>query len=97
MGKDVVETIRAFGRQNKIWKVHFRNVNAPLPHFVETLMDNGYYEMSRIMEALVEVKFDGIVILDHTPALVGGGNAPTAYGVAYMTGLWRRALAGRKA
>ena len=38
-----------------------------LPHFVETFMDNGYYDMSKIMTALVEVKFDGIVILDHTP------------------------------
>jgi hypothetical protein len=27
-------------------------------------MDNGYYDMSKIMTALVEVKFDGIVILD---------------------------------
>ena len=91
MGKDVVETIKYFGKQKKIWKVHFRNVNAPLPHFIETLMDNGYYEMSKIMKALVEVKFDGIIILDHTPALVGGGNAPTAYGIAYMTSLLRAA------
>jgi mannonate dehydratase len=97
MGKDVVETIRAFGRQNKIWKVHFRNISAPMPHFIETLMDNGYYEMSRIMDALVEVKFDGVVILDHTPALVGGGNAPTAYGIAYMTVLLKRSTLGRKA
>jgi mannonate dehydratase len=56
----------------KIWKIHFRNVSAPLPHFVETFMDNGYYDMSKIMTALVEVKFDGIVILDHTPSVEGG-------------------------
>ena len=30
-------------------------------------MDNGYYDMYKIMEALVEVNYDGIVILDHTP------------------------------
>ncbi len=89
MGKDVVETIRYFGKQKKIWKVHFRNVDKPLPHFTETLMDNGYYEMSRIMKALVEVKFDGIIILDHTPALAGGGRAPMSYGIAYMTALLR--------
>ncbi|MBZ5584057.1 MAG: mannonate dehydratase [Acidobacteriia bacterium] len=89
MGKDVVETIRYFGKQKKIWKVHFRNVDKPLPHFTETLMDNGYFEMSKIMKALVEVRFDGIIILDHTPALAGGGRAPMSYGIAYMTALLR--------
>ena len=61
MHKDPVEMIRYFGAE-KIWKIHFRNVSAPLPHFVETFMDNGYYDMSKIMGALVEVKFDGILI-----------------------------------
>ena len=56
-----------FRRAEKIWKIHFRNVSAPLPHFVETFMDNGYYDMYKIMKALRDVKFDGIVILDHTP------------------------------
>ena len=41
MGKDVLETIHYFGERGKIFKVHFRNVNGPLPHFVETFMDNG--------------------------------------------------------
>ena len=36
-GKDPAEMIRHFGAQ-KIWKIHFRNVSAPLPHFVETFM-----------------------------------------------------------
>ena len=55
MHKDPAEMIRYFGPE-KIWKIHFRNVSAPLPHFVETFMDNGYYDMSKIMTALVEVK-----------------------------------------
>jgi hypothetical protein len=50
-GKDPEEMIRFFGAQ-KIWKIHFRNVSAPLPHFVETFMDNGYYDMYKIMKAL---------------------------------------------
>ena len=92
MGKDPVETIRAFGA-NKVWKIHFRNVSAPLPHFIETFMDDGYYDMSKIMRALQEVKFDGIVILDHSPELVGGGRAQTAYGFAYMRALLNRTMA----
>ena len=92
MHKDPAEMIRTFGA-DKIWKIHFRNVSAPLPHFVETFMDNGYYDMSKIMAALVEVKFDGIVILDHTPDVVGGHYPEQAYGFAYMKALMNRALA----
>jgi mannonate dehydratase len=75
MGKDVVETIRYFGSRKKLFKVHFRNVSAPLPHFNETLLDDGYYDMYKVMKALVEVRFDGIAIPDHIP---GVGASPTA-------------------
>jgi mannonate dehydratase len=85
-GKDPEEMIRHFGAQ-KIWKIHFRNVSAPLPHFVETFMDNGYYDMHKIMSALHDVQFDGIVILDHSPGMVGGEYTQTAYGFAYMRAL----------
>jgi hypothetical protein len=36
-----------FGKRRKIFDVHFRNVSAPLPHFVETFPDDGYLDMSR--------------------------------------------------
>lgn len=93
MGKDVLETIRYFGGQGKIFKVHFRNVNAPLPHFVETFMDNGYMDMYKVMRALREVDFDGVVIADHVPGMVGGGRAATAYSIGYMRALLERANA----
>ena len=84
--------IRHFGA-GKIWKIHFRNVSAPLPHFVETFMDNGYYDMYRIMKALRDVDFEGIVILDHSPSMVGGNYAQAAYGFGYMRALLSRANA----
>jgi mannonate dehydratase len=86
-GKDPDEMVHAFGAK-KIWKVHFRNVSAPLPHFIETFMDNGYFDMSKIAKALIEEKFNGIVILDHTPNLTGGSAAQQAYGIAYMRALF---------
>lgn len=94
--KDPADSIRHFGAE-KIWKVHFRNVSAPLPHFVETFMDNGYYDMYKAMKALRDVNFDGIIILDHTPQTVGGNYAATAYGFAYMRALLNRANAEAKA
>ena len=91
-GKDPEEMIRHFGAE-KIWKIHFRNVSAPLPHFVETFMDDGYYDMYRIMKSLRDVDFGGIVILDHSPNMVGGNYAQTAYGVGYMRARLGRANA----
>jgi mannonate dehydratase len=81
--------IRYFGAA-KIWKIHFRNVSAPLPHFVETLMDNGYYDMYKIMKALRDVNYDGIVIPDHIPQMVGARSG-LAYSIAYMRALRDRA------
>jgi mannonate dehydratase len=95
-GKDPEEMIRYFGA-HRIWKIHFRNVSAPLPHFVETFMENGYYDMYKIMKALRDVNFDGIVILDHSPRMVGGNYTQTAYGFAYMKALLDRANAESKA
>ena len=43
MGKNVLETIRYFGERNRIFKVDFRNVSAPLPHFVENLSGQRLY------------------------------------------------------
>ncbi|MFN0103948.1 MAG: mannonate dehydratase [Bryobacteraceae bacterium] len=77
-GADPVEMIKYFGGRKKLFKIHFRNVSAPLPHFTETMIDDGYYDMSKAMRALVEVKFEGIVIPDHIPGV--GSNPRTEPG-----------------
>jgi mannonate dehydratase len=91
MGTDVLETIHYFGSRGKIFKIHFRNVNAPLPHFVETFVDDGYMDMYKVMRALREVNFSGVMIPDHIPEMIGGGRAGTAYSIAYMKALRKRA------
>lgn len=93
MGKDVLETIRYFGPRGRLFKIHFRNLDAPLPHFVETFMDDGYMDMYKIMRALREVNFNGVVIADHIPRMVGGGRAATAFSIGYMKALLERANA----
>jgi mannonate dehydratase len=95
MGKDVVEAIRAFGKMGKLWKIHFRNVTAPVPHFVETFVDDGYTDMRKVMRALVEVGFDGILIADHVPAMVGGRRPGWAYSIGYIKALYDMARDGR--
>jgi mannonate dehydratase len=91
MGKDVIETIHYFGEREKIFKVHFRNVNTPLPHFVETFLDNGYMDMYKVMKALREVNFKGVVIPDHIPGMTNNHRVGTAYTIGYMKALLQRA------
>jgi mannonate dehydratase len=59
MGRNAEETIRYFGGQKKLFKVHFRNVTQPLPHFVEIFADAGYAKMYPIMKALQDADFRG--------------------------------------
>jgi mannonate dehydratase len=111
MGADPVEVIKHFGAQKKLFKIHFRNVTSPLPHFTETLMDDGYYDMYKVMEALVEINFDGLVIPDHVPELgsaagpQGGGSNPPgqfqpnpglAYSIGYLNATLKAALSNRR-
>ena len=91
MGKGVLESIEEFGRQGKIFKVHFRNVDQPLPHFVETYINNGYFDMYRVMKKLVEIDFDGVVIPDHVPVMAGDPRLGTAYTIGWMQALLQRA------
>ena len=91
MGKDVLNSIRYFGERGKIFKVHFRNVDQPLPHFVETFVDNGYMNMYKVMKTLREVNFNGVAIPDHVPSMAGDRRVGTAYTIAYMNALVTRA------
>ena len=87
MGKDVCEAARAFAKADKLWKIHFRNVSAPIPHFVETFVDNGYGDMLKLMRTLQEVDFRGVLIADHVPGMVGGARTGWGYSIGYIKGL----------
>jgi len=94
MGKNVFEMIRDFGGRGKIFTVHFRNVSSTMPSFVETFPDDGYMDMYQVMKALRQVRFSGSAVPDHVPGLAGDQGlrrAGTAYCVAYMRALLRRA------
>jgi mannonate dehydratase len=87
MGKDVFEAARAFAKMDKLWKIHFRNVSAPIPYFVETFVDDGYTDMLKLMRTLYEVDFRGALIADHVPAMVGGQRTGWAYSIGYIKAL----------
>jgi mannonate dehydratase len=81
------EFIRYFGPRGKLFKVHMRNVTAPLTGpegFTETFPDAGYYNMINVIEALDEAGFDGVIMNDHLVDMVGGPYACEAYFTAFL-------------
>jgi len=80
--------------RGKIEEIHFRSVTGPLPNFKETFPDEGYLDMYQVMKALRVVKFNGMLVPDHVPPLVGDSGirrAGTAYAIAAIRALLRRA------
>jgi mannonate dehydratase len=96
MGKNVFEAARAFAKMDRLWKIHFRNVSAPIPHFVETFVDDGYTDMYRLMKVLHEIDFRGVVIADHVPGMVGGPRTGWSYSIGYIRALIRAVTAEGK-
>lgn len=91
---DLVEIIHEVG--NKINFVHFRNVKfLGERHFKESahLSTEGSLDMHAIMQALVDVDFDGVIRPDHgrtvwnEVAMPGYGLYDRAMGITYMQGL----------
>ncbi len=90
MGVDVIETIKRFGRQKKLFWVHFRNITGTTEKFAEAFPDAGKVDMFLAMKAYREAGFDGIMSADHTVHMIGDtdwGHRYWAYAVAYMKGL----------
>ena len=92
---DMLEAIRYFHEQGRIFIVHFRNVSSTLPYFVETFLDNGYMDMYKVMRTFCEIGYDGTMTLDHTPQFASGYShgCGTAYAIGYMRALIERAEA----
>lgn len=97
---DVISDIREFVRAGRVHIVHFRNVSSPLPNFGETLLEDGYFDMYKIIRALVEEDYDGTIYVDHVPRwdeATGGEQAAFSYATGYMKGLINAAYSDRDA
>ncbi len=71
MDEDIYTAITHFGSQGKILYVHFRNVSASVPGFVETFIDEGYVDMATSMQLYDETGVDVPLIDDHVPHIPG--------------------------
>ena len=95
---NVLEDIKYFVENKKVLCVHFRNVSNTIPRFEETLLEDGYMDMYKVMKEFVKADYDGVLHADHVPLWgegVGTGGSTTAwtYSMGYIKALWKCAMA----
>ena len=90
-GADTVrKSIRKFVPEKKVFHVHFRGVQGCVPHFKECFIDEGSIDASEIMCMLYDLGYDGPVMDDHCPHMIGDdalGSTARAYSIGYIKGL----------
>ena len=94
MNEDVKSLIHEFGRKEKIFFVHIRDVVGTPKEFRETFHDNGPTKMYQMIKAYNEIGFDGPIRSDHVPTMAGESNDHAGYemkgnlfGIGYIKGL----------
>ncbi len=94
MGEDIPSVIRYFGKRNKIFFVHFRDVRGDKWNFEETFHDEGKTDMYQAMKTYFEIGFIGPMREDHVPTVAGDNNEHpgyselgTLFAIGYIKGL----------
>jgi len=95
MGPGVIDAIRYFGAQKKIFNVHFRNIRGTADHFAETFIDDGEVDMLAALAAYRDVSYEGPLVPDHFPHIPGDEKNWASWGFAlgYMRGLLKAVAA----
>jgi mannonate dehydratase len=92
MTGDLPSVIRHFGKQEKIFFVHLRDVAGTAESFVETWHDEGQTDFVACLRAYRDIGFDGVLRPDHVPTVEGENNEHpgySAYGRLYAIGYIR--------
>ena len=69
-GAGVTDAIRYFGERNKIFYVHFRDVQGPVEDFTECWLGDGNCDPVETIRTLKQVGFHGFLLPDHVPRMV---------------------------
>ena len=88
-GDEIYDVIRYFGSRGKIFNVHFRNIRGGFLKFTEVMPDDGDVDMPRALRAYREIGYDGMIMPDHVPQIVGdvGGQKAFAFCFGYIQAL----------
>jgi mannonate dehydratase len=94
MTDDLPGAIEEFGRQGKIFFVHFRDVRGTPEKFEEAWHDEGKTDMLACLKAYKKIGFDGVLRPDHVPTVEGDSNSNAGYSsfgrlyaIGYIRGL----------
>ena len=66
-GREIADVIRHFGRQKRIFNIHFRNIRGRRGDFQEVYPDEGDVDMLIAARTLHEVGYSGMLMPDHVP------------------------------
>jgi mannonate dehydratase len=69
--ESVNRVIDTFGPEGRIAYVHFRDVQGTVPRFQESFLGEGNYDPAAVLRRLRDRGFDGFIIDDHVPAMIG--------------------------
>ena len=96
MCEDIPKTIRRFGKE-KIFFVHFRDVQGNAADFQETFHDAGKTDMRQALASYLEAGIEAPIRVDHVPTMAGEENGKPGYmfkGRLYAIGYLRGLLEG---
>ena len=79
MTDDLPDVIGHFGAQEKIFFVHFRDVEGTIDRFQESFHDAGKTDMAACIRAYRAIGFDGVLRPDHVPTMEGDDNNRPGY------------------
>jgi mannonate dehydratase len=82
-GEQIYDVIREFGRRRKIFIVHFRNIRGGFLKFEETFPDEGDVDMPRALRVYREVGYDGMLMPDHVPQILGDPQGQKAFAFCF--------------
>lgn len=98
MGEDIPAAIRRFGKEKKLFFVHFRDVVGDKNQFYEAFHHAGKTDMYEAMKCYYEVGFKGVARPDHVPTMADDSVEIPGYGIngnllatGYMLGLMEAA------
>ncbi|MDA1142498.1 MAG: mannonate dehydratase [Planctomycetota bacterium] len=86
---EICDVVRYFSERKKIFMVHLRNIRGSFLNFQEVYPDEGDVNLLKVVRALKETGYDGMLLPDHMPNTVGdqGGKQAFAFGYGYIKAL----------
>src|SRR5262245_29786885 len=88
--REPLDEIREFGKQGKIFLVHFRAVRGNVPKYTEVFLDEGDLNVFEAMTTFREVDYQGPFVSDHTPRVEGDtpwGHRGRTFSLGYIRAL----------